>query len=233
MGSGRVTSSCVTGAGGGSSRLAGAAGSLLSLDGSAGGCSAVAVSGGMPTKVPVLVGGRGGASSSALAVGGGALAGAGWDKGSDAGVGGASGASDGLVSGSSLALGGGSDGGAGWGGGWDVRLNVCCFALRGDRDRVGRGGAELIVISLRRQSPPSASVAASMPVLSVGNDLTIQRVSDVKGRDLLDALENLFRLSLIEVSGGMNSKRYGIHRLTETFLLNDVLQWRKPEGATT
>lgn len=43
---------------------------------------------------------------------------------------------------------------------------------------------------------------------------------------LADALEHLTAVSLLEVSGDLAQRRYRIHRLTETFLLNEVIKWQ-------
>ena len=42
----------------------------------------------------------------------------------------------------------------------------------------------------------------------------------------MDALRQLVALCLVNVMGTVDSRRYGIHRLTETFLLNEVLKWQ-------
>ena len=39
-------------------------------------------------------------------------------------------------------------------------------------------------------------------------------------------LEQLVSLCLVNVMGTVEVRRYGIHRLTETFLLNEVLKWQ-------
>ncbi len=60
-----------------------------------------------------------------------------------------------------------------------------------------------------------------------GADLTaIRRVSDLCDDDLLDALATLVKLSLVNVSGDLHARRYSIHRLTESFLLREVIKWR-------
>jgi len=70
-----------------------------------------------------------------------------------------------------------------------------------------------------------------MPLFSdSGTELiTIERISDVKEGALLEALEQLIGLSLVNVSGDFVTRRYGIHRLTETFLLQEVIKWTAPE----
>ena len=70
-----------------------------------------------------------------------------------------------------------------------------------------------------------------MPLFSdSGTELiTIERISDVKEGALLEALEQLIGLSLVNVSGDFRTRRYGIHRLTETFLLQEVIKWTADE----
>jgi len=82
-----------------------------------------------------------------------ALEGTAPSSGSQAGVGAVSGSCSGSVSGSSTAAGGGSEATSACGG-LVVRWNACCLALRGERDRLGRGGAGLILITLRGRAPP-------------------------------------------------------------------------------
>ncbi|HRX02798.1 MAG TPA: hypothetical protein P5148_06600, partial [Anaerolineae bacterium] len=71
-------------------------------------------------------------------------------------------------------------------------------------------------------------VLINMPLFAQnGADFaSIERVSDVKGAALLDALDRLVMLSLVNVGGGLQAHRYSIHRLTETFLLTDIIGWQ-------
>ena len=63
-----------------------------------------------------------------------------------------------------------------------------------------------------------------------GADLTaISRVSDLPHDALLQALEHLVKLSLVNVGGGLHHRRYSLHRLTETFLLREVIKWQGAE----
>ncbi len=50
-------------------------------------------------------------------------------------------------------------------------------------------------------------------------------VSGFDAADLAQGLEQLVTLSLVELAGDLADRRYRLHRLTETFLLNEVLQW--------
>ena len=76
--------------------------------------------------------------------------------------------------------------------------------------------------------PDAREVLALLPLFSqAGATLeTIERVSDIRGPALLHALDLLARLSLVNVAGDLTTRRYSIHRLTETFLLNEVIRWQ-------
>ena len=65
-----------------------------------------------------------------------------------------------------------------------------------------------------------------------GADLAaISRVSDLSHDPLVQALEHLVKLSLVNVAGDLHHRRYSIHRLTETFLLREVIKWQGEETA--
>ena len=67
-----------------------------------------------------------------------------------------------------------------------------------------------------------------MPLFAqTGADLAaIRRVSELEEDALVEALAYLARLSLINVSGDLHARRYSIHRLTESFLLKEVIKWQ-------
>ncbi len=71
-------------------------------------------------------------------------------------------------------------------------------------------------------------ILALMPLFAQeGADLiTLRRVSDLAEDDLVAALGHLAKLSLVNVSGDLHARRYSIHRLTESFLLREVIKWR-------
>jgi len=50
-------------------------------------------------------------------------------------------------------------------------------------------------------------------------------VSGLDAEELAEGLEQLAALSLVELAGDLTERRYRLHRLTETFLLNEVLKW--------
>jgi hypothetical protein len=54
----------------------------------------------------------------------------------------------------------------------------------------------------------------------------IAALSELPEAEMRDALQQLVALCLVNVMGTIDERRYGIHRLTETFLLNEVLKWQ-------
>jgi hypothetical protein len=77
-------------------------------------------------------------------------------------------------------------------------------------------------------SDEARQVLAIMPLVaeSGGGLAQIAALSEVPEEGLEAALHQLATLSLVNVVGTVEVRRYGIHRLTETFLLNEVLKWQ-------
>jgi transcriptional regulator with XRE-family HTH domain len=74
---------------------------------------------------------------------------------------------------------------------------------------------------------PSRAALLVMPLAQGGGLEQLRSVSQLE-RELLDqALGHLTALSLVEVSGNLEERRYHIHRLTETFLLHEVVKWQQ------
>ncbi len=75
-------------------------------------------------------------------------------------------------------------------------------------------------------------VLLGMPLFAQdGAELSsIERVSEVKGGRLVQALDRLAVLSLVNVAGDLWQRRYSIHRLTETFMLREVIRWQEGAG---
>lgn len=73
-----------------------------------------------------------------------------------------------------------------------------------------------------------------MPLFAQGGaDLSaIKRLSDLEHGALVESLGNLARLSLINVSSSSNSRRFSIHRLTESFLRKEVIRWQEEDYAS-
>ena len=53
------------------------------------------------------------------------------------------------------------------------------------------------------------------------------RESELDAMQPVRGLKELSTLSLIEVGGDLDQPLYRIHRLTETFLLNEVIKWQE------
>lgn len=77
-------------------------------------------------------------------------------------------------------------------------------------------------------TPPSRQVLAIMPLVAeTGGGLAqIAALSELGEEQLEAPLSQLVTLCLVNVQGTLEERRYGIHRLTETFLLNEVLKWQ-------
>lgn len=73
-------------------------------------------------------------------------------------------------------------------------------------------------------------VLAIMPLVaeSGGGLAQIEALGELDGQRLTAALKQLVLLSLVNVRGALEDRRYSIHRLTETFLLQEVIKWQTP-----
>ena len=73
-------------------------------------------------------------------------------------------------------------------------------------------------------------VLTAMPLVaeSGGGLAHIAALSELAEEPLAAALKQLATLCLVNVLGTVEARRYSIHRLTETFLLNEVLKWQTP-----
>ncbi|MBV7333011.1 hypothetical protein KFU94_33240 [Chloroflexi bacterium TSY] len=65
----------------------------------------------------------------------------------------------------------------------------------------------------------------TMPTIPNGNFEQLIAISELDPDDVQIALERLIALSLVQVRGDLDEPRYQLHRLTETFLMNEVLKW--------
>ena len=79
-------------------------------------------------------------------------------------------------------------------------------------------------------SEDARRVLAIMPLLaeSGGGLAQIGALSELHEESLAAALTQLVRLCLVNVRDTVEARRYCIHRLTESFLLNEVLKWQAP-----
>ena len=67
-----------------------------------------------------------------------------------------------------------------------------------------------------------------MPLAQGGTINQLLALGGLDLSDLLHAIQQLVSLSLVQVIGGLEERRYTIHRLTETFLLKEAIQWQSP-----
>ena len=74
--------------------------------------------------------------------------------------------------------------------------------------------------------PASQQALLAMPLAQRGTFNQLAILSELDLDDLNEALDQLVALSLIQVIGDLDERRYYIHRLTETFLLNEVVKWQ-------
>ncbi len=75
-------------------------------------------------------------------------------------------------------------------------------------------------------SPAGREVLLSMPLVQGGTFTQLAGLSNLTIDALNQAVEQLVQLSLVEVSGDVHQRRYHIHRLTESFLLTEVVKWQ-------
>jgi hypothetical protein len=101
------------------------------------------------------------------------------------------------------------------------------------RDARGKRAEELynfIYWSAWHRLPAVAQeVLTLMPLFAQdGADMAaLRRANSLPDDELVDALTYLTRLSLVNVSGDLQARRYSIHRLTESFLLKEVINHTK------
>ena len=76
-------------------------------------------------------------------------------------------------------------------------------------------------------SPEGKQALVAMPLAQAGGFADVMRESELDTMQTGQALKELSTLSLIEVGGDLDQPLYRIHRLTETFLLNEVIKWQE------
>jgi hypothetical protein len=82
-------------------------------------------------------------------------------------------------------------------------------------------------------SPSARELLQALPLVSEsgGTPEYLQKISGLSDNAFWPALQELRGRSLLEVRGTLQEKRYGIHRLTETFLRTEIIQWPEDESA--
>ncbi|MCB0170847.1 MAG: hypothetical protein KDJ97_09885 [Anaerolineae bacterium] len=73
---------------------------------------------------------------------------------------------------------------------------------------------------------PARQTLLIMPLAQEGILKHLLVLSRLEPSELHDALQQLATLSLVQVEGDLEDRRYSIHRLTETFLLNEAIRWQ-------
>jgi hypothetical protein len=59
----------------------------------------------------------------------------------------------------------------------------------------------------------------------------MRAITGLTEAELWPALQELRNRSLLEAQGTVQAKRYGIHRLTETFLQTEIIHWPMEQGS--
>ncbi len=81
-------------------------------------------------------------------------------------------------------------------------------------------------------SPRAKSLLQAMPLVSEtgGQPDYLQSISGLTDEQFWPALHELRNRSLLEVRGTLQEKRYGVHRLTETFLRTEIIDWPEEDS---
>lgn len=66
-----------------------------------------------------------------------------------------------------------------------------------------------------------------MPLAQEGQLEQLAALTQLAPDSLERAVQQLARLSLLQIGGTLETRRYSIHRLTETFILNEAVGWRQ------
>ena len=77
---------------------------------------------------------------------------------------------------------------------------------------------------------PSRDLWISLPLMPNGTFEQLITASQLDALDVQAALTQLKSLSLVQVGSEFDEPRYRLHRLTETFLLHEVIKWGEKEG---
>lgn len=73
---------------------------------------------------------------------------------------------------------------------------------------------------------PSRHTFLMMPLANEGPLAQLEAVTQLDSAALSRAMQSLVVLSLVQVKGTLAERRYSLHRLTETFLLNEAIKWK-------
>lgn len=81
-------------------------------------------------------------------------------------------------------------------------------------------------------SPEARALLQAMPLVGEtgGQPDYLQAISNLSDDRFWPALRELRTRSLLEVRGTIQEKRYGVHRLTETFLRTEIINWPEEDA---
>ncbi|MEM7342673.1 MAG: tetratricopeptide repeat protein [Chloroflexota bacterium] len=74
---------------------------------------------------------------------------------------------------------------------------------------------------------PTRTLFVALPICPDGTLADLERLTNLSRAQLQQSLKQLISLSLVTVGGDLEQPRYRLHRLTETFLMNEVLKWQE------
>lgn len=79
----------------------------------------------------------------------------------------------------------------------------------------------------RTLSKPAQALLQAMPLVaeSGGEPGYLRAISGLDEDSFWSALQQLHARSLLEVRGSLDEKRYGVHRLTESFVRTEIVRW--------
>jgi hypothetical protein len=75
-------------------------------------------------------------------------------------------------------------------------------------------------------TPNERHLFLTLPLAPNGDFEQVALASGLEEEALQGALARLIELSLLHVAGDLSAPRYSLHRLTETFLMHEVLKWQ-------
>ena len=79
----------------------------------------------------------------------------------------------------------------------------------------------------QKLTPEGQALLQAMPLVAEpgAKPEQMRAISDLPEKGFWPAVTELFSRSLLEARGNIQERRYGIHRLTETFLRTEIIHW--------